>query len=132
MFILLFSLAVAAIFSQSVHTWFVFDSFSQIKQKWLKITQSILFCGIISVFILAAVWMGKETLALVGALVEFIFNVYYYALEFWENGAPHRTGTTAFKKSVWAFWRRYWIRFFAGLIIPASIYIISKLMLEYK
>lgn len=133
---LLFALAVAAILSQSVHTWFVFESFSNIKEKWLRVSQSVLFCGIISIAILSFVYLGKEKLALAGAILEFIFNVYYYAKDFFEKGFKNFTGTpeeirAKKRNSVLSFWRRYWISvIISGAVIPAAIYVLSKLFAE--
>jgi len=121
-------LTVATIISQLVHTWFVFHSFSRLT-GWLKTFQSIMFCGILSVAIFAFVIVGKPGLALLGALIEVIINIYYYAMDFFENGIRARVHV---RDSVLKFWRVNWIALFFGLMLPMLIFIFAKQMIELK
>ena len=122
------ALTVATILSQLVHTWYVFDSFSLLK-GWIKTVQSIIFCSILSVAIFAFVIIGKPELALLGAIVEIIINMYYYAKDFFENGISARVHR---KVSIAKFWRRNWIAIFFGILLPLLIYIFAKEMIELK
>jgi len=124
MYTLFLALTISTIISQTIHTWFVFDSFSRLKGS-LKTLQSIIFCGIISVSILAFVLIGKPKLALFGAIIEIIINMYYYAIDFWENGIRARVKRA---ESIATFWRRNWIAIFFGLLIPMLIYVFAKQM----
>lgn len=128
MYILFLSLTVLTIISQLTHTWFVFDSFSKLN-GWLKTAQSIVFCGILSVAILAFVLAGKTELALLGAIVEIIINIYYYAIDFFENGIRARERR---RKSIATFWRKNWIAMFFGVLLPLLIYIFSEQMNELR
>lgn len=129
--ILFLSLAIATIISQLIHTWFVFHSFSRLK-GWLKITQSVIFCGILSVAIFAFVIARKEELALLGAIIEIIINIYYYAMDFFENGIKAGSRSEKYKTakklrhlSIWKFWRQNWIALFFGILLPLLIYIFA-------
>ena len=135
---LFLSLTIATITSQLVHTWFVFHSFSRL-QGWLKIAQSIIFCGILSVAIYAFVIIGKPKLALLGAAIEIVINVYYYAMDFFENGIKKGSRTQdeqqakqARRDSILTFWRKNWVAIFFGLLLPVLIYIFAKQMIELK
>lgn len=125
MYTLFLILTIATIISQTIHTWFVFDSFSRLNGG-LKMLQSIIFCGIISVAIFAFVLIGKPKLAFMGALIEIVINMYYYALDFWENGIRARVKRA---ESIATFWRRNWIAIFFGLLIPMLIYVFAKQMI---
>lgn len=121
-------LTVATIVSQTIHTWFVFQSFSKLK-GFLKTIQSIIFCGIISVAIFAFVIVEKPGLALLGAFVEIVINMFYYAMDFFENGIRAKVRR---KTSIATFWRKNWIGVFFGLLLPMLIYIFAKEMIELK
>lgn len=123
---LFLALTIATIISQLTHTWFVFDSFSRLK-GWLKTAQSVIFCGILSVAIFAFVIINKPYLALFGAIIEVIINMYYYAMDFFENGISARVHR---KTSIWKFWRKNWIGIFFGILLPMLIYIFAKEMVE--
>jgi hypothetical protein len=125
---LFLALTVATIVSQLVHTWFVFHSFSRLT-GWLKTFQSVMFCGILSVAIFAFVIIGKPGLALLGAVIEIIINMYYYAMDFFENGIRARVHV---RDSVLKFWRQNWIAVFFGLMLPMLIFIFAKQMIELK
>jgi len=126
MYTLFLILTVAAIISQTVHTYFVFDSFSRLKGR-LKLFQAVIFCGIISVAIFGFVIINKPALALLGAFVEIVINMYYYAQDFFENGIRARVKRV---ESIATFWRKNWVAIFFGLLIPMLIYIFSKVMGE--
>jgi hypothetical protein len=124
MYNLFLALTCATIISQTVHTWFVFDSFSRLKGR-LKVFQAVCFCGIISIAILAFVLIGKPKLALLGAVIEIIINMYYYAQDFFENGIRARVKRT---ESIATFWRKNWIAIFFGILIPMLIYVFAMQM----
>lgn len=121
-------LTIATIISQLTHTWFVFDSFSRLK-GWLKITQSIIFCGILSVAVYAFVIIGKPYLAMLAAFVEIVINIYYYAMDFFTNGIRARSRRM---DSIAKFWRINWVGIFFGLLLPVLIYIFADQMMELK
>jgi len=133
MYTLFLILTVAAIISQTVHTYFVFDSFSRLKGR-LKLFQAVVFCGIISVAIFGFVIINKPALALLGAFVEIVINMYYYAQDFFENGIkavrePYQLKAKR-NAAIWRFWRKNWVAIFFGLLIPMLIYIFSIVMSE--
>lgn len=125
---LFLALAIATIISQLIHTWFVFNSFSRLN-GWLKTFQSVIFCGILSVAIFAFVIVGKPALALLGALIEIVINIYYYAMDFFENGIRARIHRS---QSIATFWRKNWIGIFFGLLLPILIYVFAKEMIELR
>lgn len=125
---LFLSLTIATIISQLTHTWFVFNSFSRLT-GWLKISQSVIFCGILSVAIYAFVIIGKPQLALLGAIIEIVINIYYYAMDFFENGIRARVRRI---ESILTFWRKNWVGIFFGLLLPMLIYVFAKQMIELK
>ena len=138
MYWLFISLTVFTIISQTVHTYFVFNSFSRLQGK-LKLFQAVVFCGIISVAIFAFVLIGKPKLALLGAIIEIIINIYYYAMDFFENGIRKGSRTSdekAFRDvrriAIWTFWRKNWIAMLFGIILPMLIYVFAKEMIELK
>lgn len=122
---LFIGLTAAAIISQIPHAWFVFDSFSNIKQKWLKNTQSLMFCSILSISILAFAMDDQGWMAILGAGIEAIINIYYYTLSFWKDGITARTPETR-RKSILRFWRMNWIKLFFALLLPSLIYIFAE------
>ena len=117
MYYLFLSLAVASILAQTIHSYYVFNSFSQL-EGWLKDFQSITFCAIISVAIFGFVYIGKPNLALFGAAIEAIINLYYYSLSYWTRV----NGSFSFRKQ--------WIALFFGLLLPAMIYIFADQMIK--
>jgi len=112
--ILLFTiLTIAAIVAQLPHTYNVFDSFSRL-DGWLKIVQSITFCLIVSVAIYAFVMIGNPMLALFGVGIEIIINLYYYTVQYWQ------------RKNSRVDFRKNWISFLFGILIPIMIFIFSE------
>lgn len=135
---LFLALTVATIVSQLTHTWFVFDSFSRLN-GWLKKVQSIIFCSILSVAIFAFVIIERPYLALFGAIIEVIINVYYYAMDFFENGIKKGSRTVneaeakrARNLAIVTFWRKNWIGIFFGLLLPMLIYVFALEMMHLR
>jgi len=132
-----FSLSVMIITTQSITTWQVFIGFSQIENKFVKKFQALSFCMIISLLIIGSVFIGETWIALLGAALEVLINFYYYAKDFFEAGFKSFTGNKEEVKkkrrqSIIRFWRRYWIRFVFGIIVPGGIFLCSHLMLMFK
>jgi hypothetical protein len=118
--------------TQTINSWYVFDHFSRIENKNLKRFQSIMFCSIISLFILTMVFIGEHKMALAGAIFETILNYYYYAQDFWDKGFKQQKQHTK-RKAIGTFWRKYWFKIiFLGTGIPAIIYICSFYMLKMR
>ena len=128
MYYLFLSLTILTIISQTVHTYFVFNSFSRLS-GWLKLSQATMFCGIISVAILAFVLVGEIRLAFLGAIIEIVINTYYYAMDFFENGIRARVHRST---SIATFWRKNWISIFFGILIPLLIYVFAEQMVKLK
>lgn len=128
MYYLFIFLTLAAIVSQTIHTWFVFQSFSKLNGK-LKTFQSVTFCGILSIAIFAFVIVGKPQLAALGAAIEIVINIYYYAIDFFENGIRARVRRS---ESILTFWRKNWIAMFFGVLIPLLIYIFAAQLIELQ
>lgn len=125
---LFLTLTIATIVSQTIHTWFVFQSFSRLEGA-LRTIQSIIFCSIISVAIFAFVIVGKTKLALFGAIIEIIINIYYYAMSFFEVGIRAKVRR---RDSILKFWRVNWVALFFGVLLPMLIYIFAKQMIELR
>lgn len=115
--------------TQTVTTWYVFHEFSTIPNKGLKNFQSIIFCSILSLFILTTVFIERHELAAAGAILETLINFYYYARDFWQNGFGQK-GAESRKRSIIRFWRRYWLKMIFGAVIPVLIFGCSYLMAE--
>jgi hypothetical protein len=71
------------------------------------------------------VLIGKPKLAFLGALIEIIINMYYYAQDFFENGIRARVKRV---ESIATFWRKNWIAIFFGILIPMLIYVFARQM----
>lgn len=127
-YFLFLALTILTILSQLTHTWFVFNSFSRLSGR-LKIAQSVIFCSILSIAIYAFVVAGKPGLACLGAVIEAIINVYYYGIDFFENGIRAKVRRA---QSIATFWRKNWIAIFFGLLIPVLIYIFSEQLNSLK
>lgn len=120
----LITLTILLIISQTIHTWLIFYSFSRL-EGWLKTTQAVLFCAVISVSILVFVLIGRQELALIGAIIEVIINIYYYGMDFFENGIRARVRRVT---AVATFWRKNWIGFFFGIVLPMAIYVFAEII----
>lgn len=131
-FYFFFGIVILIVSTQTVTTWYVFDSFSTIKNKGIKLFQSLAFCSIISLIIIGSVFIGKTKIAIAGALLETAINIFYYAQDFFDKGFTNfnEKKKTRRNKTIVRFWRKYWLKFIFGIIIPAGIYICSELMLE--
>lgn len=128
MYELFLTLTVLTIISQTIHTYFVFDSFSRL-HGWLRTSQAVLFCGIISVAILGFVLVLKPKMAMLGAAIEVVINIYYYAIDFFENGIRAKVRRS---QSVAKFWRQNWIAIFFGILIPVLIYVFAEQMINLR
>ena len=114
--------------TQTIHTFSVFMSFSKIKQKWLMISQGVIFCSIFSLLTMAFALDGRTWLALAMSFIEAGINVYYYFIDFWQNGFGRKNDENR-KMSIVRYWRRNWIVWFAfAVVIPASIFVLSHLL----
>lgn len=113
MIVLFTVLTISAIVAQLPHAWYTFDSFSRLEGV-LKPIQSITFCLIISVAIFAFVMLGKPMLALFGVGIEIVINLYYYTLNYWQ------------RKNAKVDFRKQWISFLFGILIPIMIFIFSE------
>lgn len=107
-------LAIMSILSQVPHAYWAIDKFNTIPIKWMRQAQNIIFCGIISVGILAFVLAGKHWFALCGAAVEVTINIYYYQTQF--TNVDKRKAESKEKK---------WLAWFLAFLIPISIYCFS-------
>ena len=126
--LLFISLTVLSILSQVAHAYYAFNKFSRLKGAFKKL-QSIAFCSIISVAIFAFVWINKPMLALFGAGIEIIINIYYYSEEFWDNGYGQKKNKLS-HTLIW--WRKYWAKILFGILMPFLIYIFSMQLIDYK
>jgi len=113
------ALTIAAIISQIPHAFYTFDSFSRL-EGWLRQVQSVTFCLIISIAIFAFVWVGNPTLALFGVVIEIVINLYYYTLNYWQ------------RKNSKVDFRKQWISFLFGILLPVMIFIFSEQMNELR
>jgi polyferredoxin len=113
--------------TQTVNSYYVIDSFSKIEGK-LRIFQNIMFCSIVSIFILIMVFMERHEMALAGAIFEFLLNIYSYFQEFWQDGYKHGKGTIKRRESIVRFWRQNWFKILTAMAIPAIIYACSYFM----
>jgi hypothetical protein len=111
--------------TQTVHSYYIIDSFSRIKIRWLRIFQNVMFCGIISLFILVMVFMGEHEMALAGAILESLLNIYYFFEDWWQKGYGAKADR---KLARIRFWRKNWFKIIMALAIPALIYGCSYFM----
>jgi hypothetical protein len=109
------TLSIMAILSQIPHAYWSIDKYSQIEQRWLKISQNIAFCSIISVGILGFVLDGHIFYALGGAIVEIVINFYYY-----DKQKPRTAFLDKFKSD--------WLAYFLAVLIPMTIFIFSSMI----
>lgn len=106
-------LVVMTIGSQIPHVFHVFYKFNQLEREWAKKFQSGIFCGIISLAILYFGILGHHWWALGGAMVEILFNFYYYS----SSLIKFKSWKERFKKQ--------WIAYFWSILIPFCIWIFS-------
>jgi hypothetical protein len=112
------------ILTQTLHTYYIFNIFSQLKGT-LKIIQGLAFCAIFSVCIFIFVLEGMIWLAFAGAVLESAINIYYYFIEWWQDGYKQITKKGRARVR---FWRQNWIKMIFALSIPAAIYILSHVL----
>lgn len=125
---LLIFLVIAAIAAQIPHAYYVFIRASKLKNKSSRQIQAGSFCLILSTAIFTFVIMGEVELALLGALIEFIINIWYYTEDFWDKGF----GRTKYKWTAIArLWRQRWMYFFISTLMPGCIFIFSELLTQY-
>lgn len=124
--VIFIALTIGAIIGQIPHVYYVFIKASKLKNVNSQRVQAGAFCLIMSVAIFGFVWMGQIELALLGATIEVIFNLYYYTEDFWQNGLRKRSSGE--KKSIFKFWRQRWIYFFISVLIPAFIFTFSEIL----
>jgi hypothetical protein len=96
-----------------------------------------MFCGILSIFIIATVWIGRTEFAIAAAVLETLINIYYYAQDFFDKGFKAFTGDRSEIKrkrrnSILVFWRRYWLKFIFAGTFPVLIYYCSELIIELR
>ena len=122
-----FGIVVLIVSTQTITTYFVFESFSSITNTAVKRVQATAFCGIVSLLVIGSVFIGKTEVAIGGAILEVLINWFYYARDFFEQGFHTRKHKW---KSIATFWRKYWLKMIFGFVIPYGIYLCSELMLE--
>ena len=113
---LLIGLTIAAIVSQITHDYHTFKSFSNLEGA-VKEIQAWAFCAILSVAIFTFVLLGETWLALLGAGIEVVINVYYYSVHYWQRGNKF-------------YWRKSWIAIFFGVLIPMMIFVFSEQLIK--
>jgi len=109
------ALTTLSILSQIPHAYWSINQFSQIEQNWLKVSQNIAFCSIISIGILGFVLEGYHWYAFGGAVVDIIINVYYYDNQFQQ-------------RKTWDRLKKNWLAYFLTALIPMSIFIFSSMI----
>lgn len=126
--ILLISLVIAAIIVQVPHAYWTFIKASKLKNINARRLQAGAFCAIVSVAIFTFVWIGETELALFGALIEVVINLFYYTSEFWDVGFGQKRKRW---KYILSYWRQRWIYFFIALLLPAFIFVFSEFLKDY-
>lgn len=121
-------LTILTILSQIVHTWYVFDMFSKLK-GWIRVTQGVIFCGILSGAIYGFAVNGDKWLALLMAVIEILINIAYYGREYWLGDVDKRKREFS---SVAAYWRMNWAAYLFAVVIPLLIFIFVEKMIETK
>ena len=111
-------LTIAAIISQMPHAYIAIEWNSNLTGR-LRAIQSAAFCLIVSIAILAFVFIGRNDLSLGGVIVEVIFNIYYYS----EKQRERAWGDKL---------RRNWFQYFLAVLLPTLIYIFSHILTDLK
>lgn len=102
------AIALLSTISQVFHTYWAIEKFSTLKKG--KVMQSILFCAIVELMIIGFVLDGKHWLALGGAFVAVLINIYYYTHNFTKRNNLKTT----------------WLAYVFAVLIPLCIYISSS------
>jgi multisubunit Na+/H+ antiporter MnhB subunit len=128
---LFLGLTTAAIMAQVPNAYHVFKRFSKLKGTLQEI-QAIAFCVILSTAIFGFVYHGRPDLALIGALLEVIINIYYYTGDFWERGYDLKKSTkNPVSLQILRFWRINWVALILiGVGMPTFIYIFSEILVN--
>jgi multisubunit Na+/H+ antiporter MnhB subunit len=128
---LFIGLTAAAIIAQVPNAYYVFRRFSRLSGT-LKEIQAIAFCIILSTAIFGFVYIERPDLALLGAVLEVIINIYYYTGDFWERGYDLKKSVkNPVGKQVTRFWRINWIALILiGIGMPTFIYIFSEILVN--
>ena len=124
--ILLISLTISAIVAQIPHAYYTFIKASLLKGVSKKI-QAAAFSIIVSVAIFTFVIIGRTELALFGAIIEVVINIYYWTQDFWDNGFGQKR---QIRKHILIFWRKKWIYIFISFLMPIFIFIFSEILKE--
>ena len=130
-YIIFISLTALAIIAQVPNSYFVFKTFSRLEGS-LKQIQAVAFCVIMAVAIFGFVWIERPRLALLGAFIEMIINIYYYTGKFWEKGFNNRDDRRFTKwQQIGRFWRYNWISMVVlGVVMPMMIYVFSEILVR--
>jgi hypothetical protein len=130
-YIIFISLTGLAILAQIPNAYYVFRRFSRLSGT-LKEIQAVAFCLILSIAIFGFVWIGRPELALLGAIIESIINVYYYTGEFWKSGFNLQNNRRyTIKQQVGRFWRYNWVAMIVLAIgMPTFIYVFSEILVN--
>lgn len=129
--ITLIILIAFSIVAQLPHTNYIFVGASKLSKDSAKRIQAGAFCLIASLAIFIFIWIGEMWLAGFAAVIEAIFNLYYYTEDYWQSahGMKRRSkDDKENKKSVGKLWRQRWILFFISVLIPAFMYIFGYLL----
>ncbi len=131
--LVLIALSIAA---QLPFTHYIFISASKLTNDTAKKIQAGAFCLIASLAIFLFIWIGEMWLAAFAALIEAVFNLYYYTEDYWQSthgmikkGKKDAPDNDEDKyKSVQKLWRQKWILFFISVIIPSFMMIFGYLL----
>lgn len=118
----------ALIFVQVPHNYYVFSKFSKLKKG--KSFQSWVFCGIFSLLILYGVIIENEFIAISGAILEMLINVYYYNEQFFVGGFPNSIKRSR-KQQMLRYWRQNGITMILfTFVFPSAIYVIAHIFIN--
>ena len=119
-------LVALSIISQLPHTYYIFINAAKLTGNRAKQVQAGAFCLIASLAIFLFIYIDLW-LAFFAALIEAIFNIYYYTDDYWQS--PHGMKTSAGnQKSRKKLFRTRWIYFFISLLIPAFMFLFGYLL----
>ena len=110
-------LVIGAIASNLPHQYYTFDSFSSIDNKFIRVVQNTIFCGLVSLGILVYAIKGDYLIASGGAIIEMVVNFHYYNNQFSERDWKRRI-------------RKNWAAYFFAVIIPSLILLFSHTYAE--
>jgi hypothetical protein len=119
-------LIALSIISQLPHTYYIFISASKLADSRAKQIQAGAFCLIASLAIFLFIYIDPW-LAFFAALIEAIFNIYYYTDDYWQSPRGMET-SSGNRKSRKKLFRTRWIYFFISVLIPAFMFIFGYLL----